>query len=103
MPTYDYFCKNCNETKEIVHSIKEDPEILCEKCHEHMRRLVSGGSGHIIKSGGTRNQTWKQRHGHKLNSSRTTPSESAQIKAQEKVQELHNADAKAADPYFESR
>lgn len=103
MPAYDYFCEKCDITVEIYHSMTETPEILCEKCNSPMRRIVSGGMGHIIKGGGTRSQTWAQRHGHKKDSSRTTPTEAAQMKGLEKMGEVQNAAAKSADPYHAFR
>ena len=103
MPTYDYFCEKCDITIEVTHSIHDSPEVLCEKCNEKMRRVMSGGVGYIMKSGGTRSQTWAQRHGHKKDSASTTPSESAQLKGTEKLSEIQNAAAKAADPYHAFR
>lgn len=32
MARYDYKCRSCSHTFEVTHSIKEDPEIKCEKC-----------------------------------------------------------------------
>ena len=103
MPTYDYKCTVCEHVQEIFHSINEDPEFVCEKCGKPTKRLVGGGTGHIMKSGGTRNQTWKARHGHKKDSAATTPQEAADIKAKEIISESKYAEAKKSDPYAEHR
>jgi len=39
---YEYFCPKCDKTKEVIHSITEDPEIKCE-CGEIMQRRIFGG------------------------------------------------------------
>jgi len=103
VPAYDYYCEKCDITIEVIHSIQETPEIYCEKCKEKMKRIVSGGTGYIIKNGSTRRQTWTQRHGHKKDSSRTTATEAAKQKGIEKMNEIQNTAAKAADPYHEFR
>lgn len=52
MPTYDYKCEKCGTIVEIVHSIKESPIILCEKCPEqNMNRLISKNFGGFVIKG----------------------------------------------------
>ena len=50
MAKYDYKCTKCNLIKEITHKMMESPKILCEKCGEIMKRLISQGSTHTTKS-----------------------------------------------------
>ncbi len=50
MSTYDYECEKCEMSIEIVRSIKDDSDELCEKCGSVMNRLISGGAT-IIASG----------------------------------------------------
>lgn len=38
MPTYIYKCDN-NHREKIEHSIKENPEIICESCRGGMSRV----------------------------------------------------------------
>ena len=52
MPTYEYCCEACKAKAEIVHGIKENPEIKCLKCGKVMIRLISGGGGVIFKGEG---------------------------------------------------
>lgn len=49
MPTYDYKCKKCGFIFEVIHSIKFEDKILCEKCKEETERLISGGNGTVIR------------------------------------------------------
>ncbi len=104
MPTYEYECNSCQSIQEVHHGMMETPEIKCEKCGKSTRKIISGGTGVIFANGsGTRNNTWKQRHGHKKGSEATTPSESAQMKANQVLHEEKFAEAKKSDPYAEHR
>jgi len=49
---YDYVCDNCGEIKEEMHGINETPEILCDNCKIVMKKIVTGGSGFILKGNG---------------------------------------------------
>lgn len=64
MPSYDYKCPICGNIEEIVHSIKESPVIICDKCsggkEKPMERLISGSPNFIIK-GGTPASHWKEK------------------------------------------
>jgi len=63
MPTYEYKCRNCKRTQEVIHSIKKDPEVLCKFCESNipMERLISwNGAGFILK-GGTEAIHWKEK------------------------------------------
>ena len=51
MPRYDYECEPCEIRHEVIHSIKEDPEIKCE-CGSAMQRIISGGGGFVLKGWG---------------------------------------------------
>lgn len=66
MPTYDYRCNECQLVREITHSIKEDPYILCPKCKLEgkdmkMERLIS-----LNKSGGFIFKQWTESMVHKI-------------------------------------
>jgi len=49
--TYDYECTNCSDVKEIIHGMKESPEIKCDLCGSVCKRVMSGGS-FILKGSG---------------------------------------------------
>ena len=40
MPTYDYRCRDCAHTIEIIHSILEDGPEVCERCRGPMQRVL---------------------------------------------------------------
>jgi putative FmdB family regulatory protein len=53
MPTYDYFCNECEKLFEIFHSIKDEPRKICPECQkESLKRMISSGTGFILKGGG---------------------------------------------------
>ena len=54
MPTYDYRCRDCGHTIEIMHSILEDGPDACERCRGpvdrvlHAAGLIFRGSGFYV-------------------------------------------------------
>ena len=52
MPTYEYQCISCGLRFEKQQSIKDTPVKGCPECKGEVQRLVSGGSGFIMKSTG---------------------------------------------------
>ncbi len=52
MPTYEYECSRCGLHFERQQSMKDAPIKECPECGEEVQRLVSGGSGFIMKSAG---------------------------------------------------
>ncbi len=49
MPTYEYECTSCSLRFEEQQSIKDAPLEQCPECGGNVRRLVSGGSGFVMK------------------------------------------------------
>ncbi|MDQ2941116.1 MAG: FmdB family transcriptional regulator [Chloroflexota bacterium] len=39
MPTYDYQCRSCGNTTEVIHSMLEDGPTTCEICGGQLRRV----------------------------------------------------------------
>lgn len=39
MPTYDYQCRQCGHTTEVIHSMLEDGPSACERCGGELRRV----------------------------------------------------------------
>lgn len=52
MLTYAYDCERCGEF-EVEQSIKDPPLKRCPQCTGEVERLISGGSGFIMKGGGS--------------------------------------------------
>ena len=53
MPTYEYECKTCGHRFEQFQSISDAPVMQCPECQGTVKRLLSGGSGFIMKGGAT--------------------------------------------------
>lgn len=49
---YQYGCGNCGNEQDVNHSMKECPEVKCDKCQSIMSRIITGGTGVIFKGGG---------------------------------------------------
>ena len=39
VPTYDYQCRSCGHTTEVIHSMLEDGPSACERCGGELRRV----------------------------------------------------------------
>ena len=52
MLTYEYQCNNCSLRFERQQNMKDSPIKECPECHGEVQRLISGGSGFILKSQG---------------------------------------------------
>lgn len=52
MPTYDYICKDCGHTFERFQSMSDPSVNECPSCKGQVRRLISGGTGFILKGSG---------------------------------------------------
>jgi len=50
MITYEYECEQCGHEFEVQQSIKDEPIKECPKCDGKVHRLISGGSGFILKA-----------------------------------------------------
>lgn len=97
MPTYDYYSKKTDETREVFHGMNEKLEILDSKGNL-MKKVIHGGTGFTIKTGGTRNRTAQDRYGHKKTENMSTPTEAAQAKASEAASKIKEKTS-SKDPY----
>ncbi|HEX3220785.1 MAG TPA: FmdB family zinc ribbon protein [Candidatus Limnocylindria bacterium] len=51
MPTYDYQCRSCGHTVEVIHSMTEEGPTTCERCGGSLRRVLYP-TGIIFKGSG---------------------------------------------------
>lgn len=51
MPTYDYQCRTCGHTIEVIHPMSEDGPTSCEVCGGPLRRVIFP-AGIIFKGSG---------------------------------------------------
>lgn len=52
MPTYEYECNSCHKHFERQQSMRDEPLKACPECGGNVQRMVSGGSGFIMKAQG---------------------------------------------------
>jgi putative FmdB family regulatory protein len=69
VPAYEYKCKQCGNIFEVYHSMNEDPWVLCPECKSRARRIITGGSGFIMK--GTKSDSTNDNHGTKCGKEQT--------------------------------
>lgn len=60
MATYDYKCSKCDVVKEIVHSMSESPNVVCD-CGTVMERQVGNSFGGFMIKGGTPTTHWREK------------------------------------------
>ena len=41
MPTYEYACKSCGHTFEVVQSMNDDPLVVCPECGGELRKVFA--------------------------------------------------------------
>jgi putative FmdB family regulatory protein len=51
VPTYDYQCRSCGHTIEVIHSMLEEGPATCERCGGGLRRVLYP-AGIIFKGAG---------------------------------------------------
>ena len=52
MPTYEYLCEKCKHKFEQFQRITAESLKTCPKCKGKVHRLISGGTGFILKGSG---------------------------------------------------
>ena len=52
MPTYNYYCSDCDSHFSYFQKMSESPRSSCENCGGKVKRLITGGTGLIFKGSG---------------------------------------------------
>jgi len=52
MPTYNYYCSDCDSHFSYFQKMSEDAKTICEKCEGSIKRVITGGTGLIFKGSG---------------------------------------------------
>ena len=52
MPTYNYYCSDCDSHFSYFQKMSESPISSCENCGGEVNRLITGGTGLIFKGSG---------------------------------------------------
>lgn len=59
MPAYEYVCAECGFRFEKNQSMNDKPLDVCPECRGKIKRLISGGTGFIMKGGSKGNEMMK--------------------------------------------
>ena len=76
MPTYDYKCKDCNDTFEHFQKMTDDPLKVCDKCGGNLVRLIGTGLTPVFKGKGFYETDYKNNKTGGTKAKRTTESTS---------------------------
>lgn len=76
MPTYDYQCRSCGHTVEVIHAMTADGPTTCEVCGGPLRRVLFP-AGIIFKGSGFYRNDARASNAATTTPSTRTPSESA--------------------------
>jgi len=52
MPTYNYYCSNCDSHFSYFQQMSDFPLSTCEECGGKIERVITGGTGLIFKGSG---------------------------------------------------
>ena len=52
MPTYNYYCSDCDTHSSYFQKMSDDPVTKCENCDGKVKRIITGGTGLIFKGSG---------------------------------------------------
>ena len=52
MPTYNYYCSDCDSHFSYFQKMSESPISSCDNCGGKVKRLITGGTGLIFKGSG---------------------------------------------------
>ncbi len=73
MPTYEFFCNNCNSNFEKWFSISEEHKTNCPGCgSENVRKVFSSGAGILFKGSGFYCTDYKNKNEKKNEKKETT-------------------------------
>jgi putative FmdB family regulatory protein len=93
MPVYEYECKTCQKTLEVMQRFDEPPLLTCESCGGELRKLISNtsfvlkGNGWYITDYARRSETPSERSegDKKTDTEKTQGSESSTAEAKKEV------------------
>jgi putative FmdB family regulatory protein len=83
MPTYEYGCSACGSQWEEIQRITEPPVEVCPECGKSTaQRLISAGTGFILKGGGWYSDLYSSSKpgGNKTEANGTTSTDASQQK-----------------------
>ena len=90
MPTYNYYCSDCDSHFSYFQKMSESPISICESCGGEVKRLISGGSGLIFKGSGFYLTDYKnvQKSAEKKSNSAQNKNENSKLDEKEKSKDI---------------
>ena len=92
MPTYNYYCSDCDFHFSYFQKMSESPISNCEKCGGKVKRLITGGTGLIFKGSGFYLTDYKNGKKSTDNNSQSAQKENENSKSVEKEKNKTTAD-----------
>jgi len=85
MPTYNYYCSDCDTHFSYFQKMSESPISNCENCDGKVKRLITGGTGLIFKGSGFYLTDYKNEKKSTDDSPNSTKAKNGDSKQDEKV------------------
>ena len=85
MPTYNYYCSDCDTHFSYFQKMSESPISSCENCGGQVKRLITGGTGLIFKGSGFYLTDYKNKKKSKDDSSNATQEKNKNPKKGEEI------------------
>ena len=92
MPTYNYYCSDCDTHFSYFQKMSESPISSCENCGGKVKRLITGGTGLIFKGSGFYLTDYKNSKKSTENNSQSTQKKNENSKPVEKENNKTTAD-----------
>ena len=92
MPTYNYYCSDCDTHFSYFQKMSESPISSCENCGGKVKRLITGGTGLIFKGSGFYLTDYKNGKKSTDNNSQSAQKENENSKSVEKEKNKTTAD-----------
>ena len=96
MPTYNYYCSDCDTHFSYFQKMSESPISSCENCGGEVKRLITGGTGLIFKGSGFYLTDYKDRKKSRDDSPHSMPEKNGNSKQSEKTETKNTTSEDAA-------
>ena len=92
MPTYNYYCSDCDTHFSYFQKMSESPISSCENCGGKVKRLITGGTGLIFKGSGFYSTDYKNSQKSTDDNSKSNQKKNENSKSVEKEKKKATAD-----------
>ena len=96
MPTYNYYCSDCDAHFSYFQKMSEDAKTNCENCDGNIKRVITGGTGLIFKGSGFYLTDYKNEPKSKVDKDESQTSEKSEPKKEGKSEsKINNSEQKS--------